>query len=448
MPELQRILIANRGEIARRLIRQYKAMGVETVSVFSEPDVEQPWVEEADYSAYLTGRTVAETYLDPTKVIAVAMDAGCDAIHPGYCFLAERLDFAESAALSNVAVIGNDPRALGHANDRFELRRIAREHQIPLIPASDPLPPGDDGVAAGAQLGFPLMVKALAGGVVRRVDHQADLPAAVATVRDAAAVINGDRAVYLERAVDGVRRVGTVVVGDRHGNVVHLGETDSTLQFGMRTWVEELGEALTGPELHARLGKAAVELASAIRWVGVARVRWAVTPDGGWYFLGFSGRLTTGYNLAELVHGIDLVQTQLTVQQGEPLAFRQADVKLERHGVQLRIVPFDATNPTAPVKDAVVERLVLPQGDEHVLAETGTAEGQPCTPDTDPLLVKLTITGPTRHAALVRARAALEELVIEGLPTNREPLLALLADERLWRRDYDETTIGEILRDN
>lgn len=441
---VQRVLIANRGEIARRLIRFYKSIGIETVAAFSEPDVEQPCVQEADYPVYLTGKTVAETYLDPQKVVSACLDAGCEAIHPGYCFLAERVDFIQMALNANVGVIGSDPRSIWRAVDRFELRKHARELGIPLIPASPPLDPGDDGVAIGAQLGFPLFVKATGGGVIRRVEHQADLPAAVEAVREGAKLITGESSIYLERAVDRLRSIGTTVVRDRHGTTVHLGETDTSLEYDFHTWVEETGESFVNHELHGRLGAAAVELANHIEWIGVGRVRWALVPGGGWYLLGFSARLTTGYDLTEQVLGIDLIQTQHRVHVlGEALGWTQDDVKPTRHGIQLRILTHDPDQPDL-VANGTIERIVLPEG-EHVEAVTGTAEGQPCNPDTDPLLAKITVSGPTRHAALVRARAALAELIIEGVPTNQAFLIRLLADEGVWRGEYDTATVARML---
>lgn len=441
--EIQRVLIANRGEIATRLIQYYKAQGIETVAAFSEPDVDQAWVQEADYPVYLNGRTVAETYLDPMRVVGAALDAGADAIHPGYCFLAERVDFVQLAVNANVAVIGFDPHRLWRAVDRFELRRHAREIGIPLIPASDVLHETDDGVAIGAQLGFPLFVKAVGGGVIRRVTRIEDLAATVTFVRDAAGLVTGERKVYLERAVDRLRSCGTVIVRDRAGTCVHLGESDASLEYQYRTWVEESGDALFTAEQRARLGKAAADLAEKIGWIGVGRVRWAVTPDGGWYLLGFSARLTTGYTLTEQVHGVDLIQTQHRVWAGEPLGWAQGDVQTTRHGVQLRVLPIDPEDPDRVI-DGTIERLVLPTG-ENVHTEVGTAEGMPCNADTDPLLVKITVTGPTRHAALVRARAALAELILEGVPTNQAFLGRLLADAAVWKGEHDTHTIDRML---
>jgi len=436
--EVNRVLIANRGEIARRLIREFKSLGIETVSVFSEPDQSQPWVEEADYSVYLNGTIVEETYQDSDRIIAAAMDAGCEAIHPGYCFLAGRADFAEVATVANVTIIGGDPRALGRVANRLEVRRVARELGIPLVPSSDPIPPDLDPVGIAAQLGFPLFVKTAVGEVIRRADSLAQLPEVAQQVRTIGHLLYGNSTIFLERAIDRFRAIGTVVVADRFGAVVHLGETDGSLQYDFHSWVEEVGEALVGSTLHARLGERSVELAKGLGWIGVGKVRWAMTPDGAAYLLGFSGRLTTGYELAEQVHGIDLVNTQYRVHIGEPLGWDQGDVKLDRHGVQLRIFPYRGGEPVT----GEITRMVLPEG-ENVLAETGTAEGQPITPDTDPLLVKITVTGPTRHAALVRARAALEELVVEGVDTNQRILMEILAEPGVWRGTYDTHTLEQ-----
>jgi propionyl-CoA carboxylase alpha chain len=436
-PALTRVLIANRGEIAKRLIAFFRAKGIETCVVFSEPDADQPYLDDADYAVYLNGKTVDETYMDPRRVLSAAMDAAADAIHPGYCFLAEHLDFYALCASANVAVIGTDPRVLAKVVDRVVLREAARHCQIPLIPATDPLPPEDDGVALAAQLGLPLFVKAVAGGALHRVERLADVPEAVARVRALALRATGNGKVYLERAVGHVRQIGTIVAADRHGGCYHLGEVDGSVQAGFRTWVEEMGPGLLPGDLHQKLGQAAVALAVAVGWVGVGAVRWALTPDGGWYLLGFSARLTTGYSLVEAVQGVDLVDAQLSTLLGEPLGWQQVDAHPKKHGLQLRVLHVDPSDLSRP--EGVLETFTLPEG---VSCEAGAVEGQLCTPDTDPLLVKITVTAPTRHAALVRARAALEELVIEGVANNREVLLQLLAEPAFWQGPVDTGTLS------
>jgi acetyl/propionyl-CoA carboxylase alpha subunit len=438
MVDVTRVLIANRGEMARRLIKHFKGLDIETVVVFSESEADYAHLDEADYAVYLNGKTVKDTYLNAQRVLSAAMDAGCDAIHPGYCFLAERVDFFQMAAGANVAVIGCDYQVLPLVVDRFGLREVARQIGIPLIPASA-VPDGEDGLATGAQMGVPLFVKARSGGALASVAQLDQLPEAVAQVRLAAEVATGDGTVYLERAVDSVRQIGTIVVADRHGHYLHLGECDGSLQVGYRTWVEEFG-ATVSDEMHQRLGAAALALARHVGWAGVGTVRWALTPDGGWYLLGFSARLTTGFSLVEQVQGVDLVETQLTTLSGEELKWSQDDAHPTTHGLQLRVFHVDTSDLSRP--EGILERMVLPEG---VMVEPGVDEGDYCTADTDPLLVKITVVAPTRHAAIVRARVALNELVIEGITHNIEVLKQLLDTDIFWDRKYDARTLADLV---
>lgn len=452
--DLKRVLIANRGEVARKLIRHYRDQGVESVVVFSEPDAEQGYLDDADYAVYLNGSTVAETYLDAPKVVAAAMDAGCDAIHPGYCFLAEHLDLYDLAHRSNIAVIGADPKALGLVVDRVKLRGIAKRLNLPVIPSSEPIGVDQDGMEAAARIGAPLFVKALQGNAMARVDALEHLSEAMASVRRRARLVSGDETVYLERAVHAVRQVGTVVVADRQGTCVHLGLTDGSLELDASpggpgaapgqpgtytSWIEEAGEGLH-PDLQARLGEAAVNLCKAVKWVGVAKVRWALTANHGWFLLGFSGRLTTGYDLVEQVHDVDLLQAQFLAVAGKPLLWEQGDARPRRHGIQLRVFHMDPRTRTRP--EGVLERVELPDG---VLAEQGVDMGTHCTADTEPLLVKLTVTAPTRHAAVVKAKAAVEELIVEGVPTNLAALREIVGSRSFWDGDYDLRTLTRML---
>ena len=256
---IERVLINARGEMAWRLIAFYREREIESVVVFSEADAEQPWLDDADYAVYLNGRTVAETYADARRVVSAAIDAGCDAIHPGYCFLAQRPDFFDAASKANMLVVGPDPRALIRVVDRMSLRGLAQKVGISLIPASEALPDGDDGIAAGAQLGAPLFVKAVDGKAYARARTVDELPSVIAQVRDASQAAGGGREVYLERAVDSLRKLGTPIAVDKFGNACWLGLTEASLQHGFRTWVEEAGE-VGEPGLQSRLGEAAVRL--------------------------------------------------------------------------------------------------------------------------------------------------------------------------------------------
>lgn len=430
----ERVLIATRGELARRLIRHYRGLGLETVAVFSEPDVDQPWVDEADYAVFLNGSTVRDTYMDASRVLSAALDAGADLLHPGYCFLAERVDFHHLAAQSNIRVVGADPQPIERVNDRFTVRELARQLDIPVVPASDPLPESSDGLDEATRLGSSrLYVKAVRGGVVQPVTSYDDLPNTLAMARDLAEYVTGSRAVYLEAGLGAIRQLGTTVVADRHGAVFPLGHADKSLQLGFRSWVEEIGPELVPLDAHQAMGLAAIRLTRALDWVGLGRVRWAWTPSGGWFLLGFSGRLTTGYTLTESVFDVDLVDAQHRVTLGEPLGWEEGDPLAPMHGVQLRILHVDPGDGVSRPEGTLVS-LELPEG---VRADVGSAPGQTFTEDTEPLVASLVVTGPTRQATLVKARAALEATVVEGLSTNLPVLAAALSDEDVWANRHD-----------
>jgi acetyl-CoA carboxylase biotin carboxylase subunit len=432
-----RILVANRGEIAHRLLAFYRSIGVETVAAFSEPDAEGSWLEEADYDAFLAGRTAEETYLDPQKVVSAAMDAGCDAVHPGYCFLAERIDLYDIATRANMGVIGTDPERVLDIVDRIRLLDRARRLGIPVIPASAPISVQDDGIEQAARLSLPLFVKAAHGGALRRVEAFDDLPVALAAVRDEARRTTGDDTVYLERAVGAVRRVATVVVGDRHGTLVHLGTTDGSLEWRFRSWAEEAGSGVAPGQADV-LGEMALELARDVGWVGVGSVRWVITPDGEPWLLGFSARLTTGFDLVEAIQGVDLVQAQHLAVTGERLGWRQPKPVTDRHGIQLRLLHLDPTDDSRP--DGVLEALELPASDCTV--SVGADEGQACTEHTDPLIAKITVVGADRADAVERARQALGAIRVEGIATNLEALRDVVGSPE-WASDaFDVRTLA------
>lgn len=436
---IKRVLIANRGEIAARLVAFYRDLGLETVAAFSEPDAEQPYLDDADFAVYLNGATVQETYMQPERIVSAALDAGCDAIHPGTCFLAEHVDFYVAATAANVAVYGCDPTTIDRMADRSHVRAVANTLQVPMIPASDPLDDGDDGIAAAAQLGFPLFVKSVAGGALARVEAIDGVQEAVHEVRKLARVVSGDPRVYLERAVDDQRHIGVTLVGDRQGNVIQLGCMDGSLEVRYHTWVEELG-AEVGGALAERIANASVRLAKALKWTGVGKARWAVTPDGGWYLLGFSSRLAAAYGLVEDVHGVDLLASQKMGLEGDPIPWTQEDAVLQKHGIQVRVHHVRASDLTRPT--GTLGKLVLPEG---VRCDVGVTEGLVCTPDSEPVIVKLTATAPTRQAAIVKMRKALDDLIIEGVETNVPTLRALFGNPAFWENQYDVQTL-ETLR--
>lgn len=442
-----RVLVASRGIVARHLIEVLsQEEDTETVSVFSEPDVEQPWVEEATFSTYLNGATVESTYLDVTRVVSAALDAGCDAVHPGVGLVAERLDFHSLARGANLPVIGTDPRVLLRSLDRGDLDKIAREANIPMIPSSGDLGEADEGIEAAGRLGYPLWVKASAGGVAIRVDSAAELATALPRARDRARALAGDRRLYLQQHVEGLRTVATVVVGDRKGELVQLGHYTDALQVDGRFWIAEMGPSILPPGLGERLGQWALTVAKAVDWWNIGRVRWAISPAGHAFFLGHSPCLPPTWALVEEMLGVDLVVTQLRIARGERLAWEHHDIALDRHGVLLRLLHVDPIDGSRP--EGTVERLVLPvvrQGGSGLRVEAAVAEGSVCSADTDPVLAEIVVTAPTRQAALVRARAAVEAITVEGVPTSRDALLRLMAEEAFWKGEGDSRTIPRLL---
>lgn len=434
---MNRVLLAGRGEFTLRLIEEYRRRDVETCTVFSEPEVEAPWVDAADYAVYLNGATVADTYLHAQRIISAAHDAGATVIHPGYCFFAERPDFVAAANAANLRVVAPERSALERIADRFTVRRVAQALDIPVIPASAPIPKGEDALERATELGLPLYIKAVAGGVVLRVDCYEEVESLVREARRRAELITGSPAIYLSARVPDVRQIGTTVVREGGDRAYVLGHHDKSAQVRFRTWIEELGPHVLPARLSERMRDASKRLIEALQIDGVLRVRWAVDRSGGFWLLGVSGRITTGYTLSEAVHGIDLVETQLRLAEGEPLAWSGAETEPTRHGVQIRLLHVDPLDGIGR-PPGVLEALELPEG---VASSVGVAVGQACSDQTEPLLASLTVVGPTRHAALVKARSALEGVRIEGIANNLDVLKRVFEDRVFWEGAYDSHVI-------
>ncbi|MFT6142681.1 MAG: acetyl/propionyl-CoA carboxylase alpha subunit [Myxococcota bacterium] len=439
---MERVFIATRGEIASRLVAWFKAQDppVETVTMFSEVDAEQPWVDEADYSVYVPGQTVEETYANPSRVIGAAMDAGCDVIHPGYCFLAKHLGFFQAAANANIAVIGTSIPRLAAALNRGHIDAVCDKYGIDRIPSTADLSETDDGIAEAAQLGFPLYVKASSGGKRIRVDRMEGLAAAIADVRIVAEATTGNPAVYFQRVVDDMRTLATVVVADQHGACEALGHVDSSLRMNYRSWVESIGEGVVSRELAATLITQAKGFTTGLNWAGLGRITWAITPRGGVYLLQFSPRMSVGYSLFEQALGVDLIRTQIRVQSGQHLDWEHADTTPTEHFLQIRVMHMDPVSGERP--EGKITRFDVPEG---VMVESGTDIDQPANSLTDPLLCKITVSAPTRQAALVKAHSALENLHIEGITTNRDFLMQLLSDPEVWGGRLDTRTLSRMI---
>ena len=411
---LKRVLIANRGEIAVRIARACRELGIEAVAAYEPAERGALHVDVADTAVEVAG------YLDAKALVAAATAAGADAVHPGYGFLAESPEFAEAVAKAGLVFVGPPPAALRSAGDKIEARRLAEAAGIPVTPGYAGVDLSDETLEQEAlRLGFPLMVKAAAGGGgrgMRTVLAAPALPDAIAAARREAAAAFGDGRVYLERLVGGARHVEVQVLADAHGAVVHLGERDCSLQRRHQKIVEEAPSPAADPGLRATLGRAAVALARAAGYVGAGTVEFLLGPDGAWHFLELNARLQVEHAVTEAVTGIDLVRAQLAVAAGEPLELEQEDVDWNGHAIECRVYAEDPANGFLPAAGRLLE-LDLPRW-PGVRIDTGVRAGDEVGVRYDPMLAKVIAHAEDRDACIDRMAAALAETAILGVATN------------------------------
>ena len=419
------LLVANRGEIARRVFRTARAMGMRCVAVFADADADAPFVADADAAVRLPGG-----YLDGDAVVASAVDAGADAVHPGYGFLAENAGFARSVTAAGLVWVGPSPDAIDTMGDKLAAKAAAAAAGVPILPSSeDPGDPGD--------VGFPLMVKAAAGGGgkgMRLVSDPADLAEAVAAARREALSGFGDDTVFLERYLRRCRHIEVQVLGDAHGNVIHLGERECSIQRRHQKIIEESPSTAVDGGLRAAMGDAAVRLASSIGYCSAGTVELLLDDETGeFFFLEVNTRLQVEHPVTEEVTGIDLVREQLRVAAGEPLGYGQADVAFTGHAIEARLY---AEDPAAGFLPAVGTLAAFaPPAEPAVRWDSGVEAGSEVGLDFDPMLAKVIAHAPTRAEAAGRLALALERLHLGGVTTNRHFLVAALRSEAFLAGD-------------
>lgn len=418
MPLFDKILVANRGEIAVRILRACRELGIATVAVHSDADATAPHVLLADEAVRIGPAPSAESYLRIDRILEAARATGARAIHPGYGFLAERAPFAEAVEDAGLVFLGPTADTIRSMGDKTEARRRMQAAGVPIVPGLvDPLADADAAVAAAAEMGYPVLLKAAAGGGgkgMRVVDDPAALPRAFeAAAREAQAAF-GDGSVYLERYLTRPRHIEIQVLGDTHGRVVHLAERECSIQRRHQKLVEEAPSAVLTPEERAAMGAAAVRAAEAVDYRGAGTVEF-LYQDGEFFFLEMNTRLQVEHPVTELVVGLDLVQWQIRVAAGEALPFTQDDVSLAGHAIECRITSEDPFHGFLP-STGRVDRIEVPTG-PGVRWDGGIDEGFEVGLHYDPLLGKLIVHAATREAAIDRMARALDELVIRGVET-------------------------------
>ncbi len=429
MPSFDSILIANRGEIAVRVIRSARALGLRTIAVYSDADAHAPHVTLAHEAVRLGPAPVAESYLDAERLLAAAVESEADAIHPGYGFLSENAAFARACAARGLIFIGPPPDAIDLMGNKAEAKRRMLEAGVPCVPGYQDPDQSDAAFLAAAQtIGFPVMVKAAAGGGgrgMRLVDDPTSLRDALALARSEAANAFGSDELILEKAIMRPRHVELQVFADGQGTVLHLGERDCSVQRRHQKVIEEAPCPVMTPDLRERMGAAAVDAARSIGYRGAGTVEFLLDADGAFYFLEMNTRLQVEHPVTEMITGLDLVALQIQVAQGLPLGRTQEDVHLSGHAMEVRLYAEDPAQGFLPATGRV-HLWSTPDG-EGVRVDAGIVSGQEISPFYDPMVAKIIAWGETRDMARQRLRMALEETVLIGPQTNQAFLATCLA---------------------
>lgn len=433
----KKILVANRGEIALRVIRACQELGVKTVAVYSEADASAPHVREADEAVLVGPPPSNQSYLVGERIIEVARRVGAEAIHPGYGFLSERAWFARAVREAGLVFIGPPAEAIEAMGSKTAARQLAIAAGVPVVPGNtEGVKDAEEAIAIAESYGFPVLLKAAAGGGgkgMRIVRAREELAGALESARREAKNAFGDDAVYLEKYIEGPRHVEIQVLADAHGNVLHLGERECSVQRRHQKMIEEAPSVAVSPELRARMGATAVAAAKAAGYVNAGTCEFLLDRDGQYYFLEMNTRIQVEHPVTELVMGIDLVQWQIRVAAGEKLPFAQKDFTPRGWAIECRITSEDPSNGFLP-STGRVEYLHLPSG-PGVRWDGGIEAGSEVGLHYDPMLAKLIVHAPTRALAISRMRRALHELTIDGIETSRGFHLRVMDDAEFQSGD-------------
>jgi acetyl-CoA carboxylase biotin carboxylase subunit len=443
-----KVLIANRGEIAVRIIRACRELGMQTVAVYSEADRQALHVRLADEAHLLGPAPSRDSYLRIDRLIDVARQSGAGAIHPGYGFLAERAEFAQACVEAGLIFIGPKPSSIASMGDKAVARATVAATGVPVVPGTE-----GEGALRDAELlamaptiGFPLLIKATAGGGgkgMREVQHLEEMPGLLHAARREAEAAFGDGNVYLEKLLEGARHIEIQILADNHGNVVHLGERECSLQRRHQKLLEECPSPFVGDddELRQRMGAVAVRAAQAVDYVNAGTIEFLVDKDKNFFFLEMNTRLQVEHPVTEIVTGLDIVKEQIRIARGRHMRHTQEDIQLSGWAIDCRINAEDPYNHFLP-STGVISHMILPTG-PGVRVDTGVYPGFEISPYYDSLISKLIVSGETRGEAILRMRRALEEYKIIGVRTNIPFHQRLMDSHRFMGGQYDTRFVEE-----
>ncbi len=444
----QKVLIANRGEIAVRIIRACKELGIKTVAVYSEADKNCLHVKLADEAVCIGPAPSKESYLNIPNLISAAMLKGCDAIHPGYGFLAEDATFAEICSRYRIKFIGPPPTAIELMGDKVKARQLAKQVGVPVIPGRDHIESEREAVEAARELGFPILIKAAAGGGgkgIRIVHNERELLQNLLIAKSEAESAFGNGSLYIEKFIEEPRHIEIQILADEHGNIVHLGERDCTIQTSRhQKLLEEAPSPAVTPALRERMGRAAMRLAAAAGYTNAGTVEFLVDKHSNFYFIEMNTRIQVEHPVTEAVTGIDLVKEQIRIAAGEKLSIRQ--VEMRGHAIECRITAEDPRRNFAP-NNGVITKLNLPGG-PGIRVDTHLYEGYEVPPYYDALLCKLIAHGRDRNEAIARMQRALEEFVLEGIRTTIPLHKRILTHTTFMRGSFSTTFLPRSLAED
>jgi acetyl-CoA carboxylase biotin carboxylase subunit len=425
----KRILIANRGEIAVRVIRACREMGIESVAVYSDVDRRSQHVRKADYAYHIGPPAASESYLNMEKILDVAHRSGAEAIHPGYGFLSENARFARACAEAGIKFIGPTAESMEMMGSKTKARQAMKRAGVPFVPGSEHGLEYDATERLAEQIGYPVMLKAAAGGGgkgMRAVQSATELRSAYDAARSEAQRSFGDNEVYIEKLIVNPRHIEMQIFGDEHGNVVYLGERECSIQRRHQKVMEEAPSPIVDSDMRRRMGEVAVRVAKAANYHNAGTVEFLVDADRNFYFLEMNTRLQVEHPVTELVTGLDLVHLQIHIAAGEKLPFQQDDITLRGHAIECRVYAEDPDNNFFP-SPGKITRLISPSG-PGIRRDSGMYEGWTVPIDYDPLLAKLVAYGENREQAMQRLQRALTEYFVGGIKTNVSLFRRILKD--------------------
>lgn len=434
-----KILIANRGEIAVRIIRACKELGIETVAVYSEADKESMHVQLAD-EAYCIGPTASkDSYLNVTNIISVATLTGSEAIHPGYGFLSENADFAELCENCGITFIGPRSDAIRKMGDKNEARNTMKQANVPIVPGTDDIITDiNEAVKVSKEIGFPVIIKATAGGGgkgMRVANDIEELKKSIAQAQKEAEAAFGNAGVYLEKYVGSPRHIEIQIMADKHGNVIYLGERDCSIQRRHQKLVEEAPSPALNEGLRRQMGEAAVKAAKAVDYHGAGTIEFLLDKTGDFYFMEMNTRIQVEHPVTEMITGVDLIKEQISVAYGNKLSIRQSEVKIEGHAIECRINAENPAKNFIPSPGSI--EMYLPPGGYGVRVDGFCYSGYKVSPFYDSMIGKLIVHGKDRKEAIAKMKRSLEEFVIDGVKTTIPFHLRLMDNELFKSGEFD-----------